>query len=473
MSSKPEQENSVSYDSSKWADFFGSARERLQHEQKSFMNFMEDSDEDSESEPYKKYKDAFIYHMKCYENSHSPILNESFKHYETAISLEFFKENYRLLKGEDLNSVLSRCKVMVLTANPIEKAILHFKMTKQGQKIRRIINGNNTYFIFKWGKYWVAHIHQTETGSNKNLGTNAAIYEALKHFTPNVIISLGVAFGIDYESQSIGDVLVSKRILPYSENKRDEDKIKPDRSQDKTIDDWLHVRLSNATGFLDNVLYGDILSGGSVMSSFREKDKICLGYTKADFIIGGEMEGDALFQCAKRNGIPGVVIKGICDWGGVKNGIFPDDPKRDKIFKKSLQAFAMECAIEKSELLFNDKEIFAEPKNVDIVELGRKYKFTAISLLASQILIIFRVLFSLLSNLEYNEFLSPFITLMRDIFENPVLWICIALTILGIMFFNSTKWRKRKQSKYYINRELKGTGEPDEEISDSSLSNRS
>lgn len=75
------------------------------------------------------------------------------------------------------------------------------------------------------------------------MGSNATINEALKHFTPNVIISLGIAFGIDYTTQNIGDVIVSRRILPYNENKRDEDKIKPDRSQDKTIDDWLHVRL--------------------------------------------------------------------------------------------------------------------------------------------------------------------------------------------------------------------------------------
>lgn len=439
----------INYDSSKWTDFFCAARERMQHSQESYLNYSEKPDEDLGI--YREYEKAVITEMRKYEEEHSENLDKCFDHYRTAIGPDFFNHNYCLLKEKQLRAVLSRCKVMVLTANSVEKSILHFEMVRRGQKIRRIMSGNNVYFVFEWGKYWVAHVHQTETGANKNLGTNTAIYEALKHFTPNVIISLGVAFGIDHINQSIGDVLVSKRILPYSENKRDEDKIKPDRSQDKTIDDWLHVRLSNACGFLDNTVYGDILSGGSVMSSFQEKDKICLGYTKADFIIGGEMEGNALFQYAKRDGIPGVVIKGICDWGGVKNGIFDDDWQKDKKFKDSLQAFAMECAIEKCEPLFNDKEIFAEPKNVDIVELGRKYKFTKISLLVLQAFIMLRIVFALIPSSKNWEFVSH----MQDIFESPVLWICIVLIILSIMLTDSAKRNIRMHSKYYINRELR------------------
>lgn len=73
----------------------------------------------------------------------------------------------------------------------------------------------------------MAHVHQNETGSYKDMGSNLTIAEALKHFTPNVIISLGIAFGIDYNSQELGDVIVSRRVFPYSENKRDKDKVKP------------------------------------------------------------------------------------------------------------------------------------------------------------------------------------------------------------------------------------------------------
>lgn len=323
--------------------------------------------------------------MRKYEEENENELMKCLHYYNIATSKEFFENSYLLLDSREMKSVLSKCNVMILTANPIEKAVFHYIMFKKSQKkIIRILCGNTAYFVLKWDKYWVAHVHQTETGAHKNLGANNTIYEALKYFTPNVIISLGVAFGIDYLSQNIGDVIVSKRLLPYSENKRDEDKVKPDRSQDKVIDYWLQVRLVNANGFLDGVTYGDVLTGGSVMSSFEEKDKICSGYTNADFIIGGEMEGDALFQYAKIADIPGVVIKGICDWGVAKNDIFPEEPDREECFKNSLQAFAMVSAIEKSEPLFHDKEVFATPKNIEYIELKHKYKLFRSSFASSQ-----------------------------------------------------------------------------------------
>lgn len=187
MSQEQHSGNYINYDSSKWADFLGVAQERMDYKQKSGLNYTEQSDKEDLG-AYWEYEKVFIAKMREYEEEHSDNLNKCFDHYKTAIGQDFFNRNYCLLKEKQLRSVLSRCKVMVLTANSIERAILHFEMAKRGQKIRRIISGNNVYFVFEWGKYWGAHVHQTETGATKDLGTNAAICEALKHFTPNVIM---------------------------------------------------------------------------------------------------------------------------------------------------------------------------------------------------------------------------------------------------------------------------------------------
>ena len=431
------------YNTQKWGLFLENAIKR----QKITSDRQVENEDYETPHEYQKYKNEFIGKMKQFQQNNMDILDEHLNMYEQAISNDFFESHYVLLNEKRIKSVLSRCKVMILTANPIEKALFHYMIVhKSNGKIRRILCDNNAYFILKWGKYWVAHIHQTETGAYKNLGSNATIYEALKYFTPNVIISLGVAFGIDYETQNIGDVIVSKRILPYSENKRDEDKIKPDRNQDKKIDDWLHVRLVNANGFLDGVTYGDILTGGSVMSSFVEKDKICAGYTKADFIIGGEMEGNALFQYSKTNGIPGVVIKGICDWGVAKNDIFPSEPNKEEKFKDSLQAFAMANAVDKCDPLFNDKEIFSSPKNINTISLKKQCTFCKINLIISQIMIFVHGLLLLFPSLtrefNINDSNPPFIWLAYPII--------ITITLLG--------WKIQKtikNSEYYIDRELK------------------
>jgi len=205
---------------------------------------------------------------------------------------------------------------------------------------------------------------------------------------------MGVAFGIDFRSQWIGDVLVSKKILPYCENKQDAGKLKPVRNQDKSIDNFLHMRFSHVNGFLDNVTYGDILTGGTVLSDVEVKDTICLGYATNDFIIGGEMEGNALFQIAQSDEIPCAVIKGICDWGVIKNNVFEEKADSEYInpndlyhysyeekFKDSCQAHAMQCVIDKSMCLFNDGGVFRSGKaerKIALKKRGSNYKWCLI-----------------------------------------------------------------------------------------------
>ena len=400
---------------------------------------------------YETYKEEFIDNMKCYRNAHSEELNKCLSCYREAISPQFFSAHYVLLNEKRIKRVLSRCKVMVLTANPIEKAVFHYMIVKQThEKIRRIICGNTVFFILKWGKYWVAHVQQAEIGAHRDLGSSATIYEALKYFSPNVIISLGVAFGIDYRTQNIGDVIVSRRILPYSENKRDEDKVKPDRSQDKTIDKWLHIRLMTANGFLDSVTYGDILTGGSVLSSFREKDSICSGYTKTDFIVGGEMEGNALFQYANADGIPGVVIKGICDWGVAKNDIFPNDPLQEEEFKDSLQALAMVRAVEKSTLLFLDPELFSEPKNINVTYLKKEQTVNrwCIGLTAATLFILG------VYEIIWGQFSIHSAWTVHDIIFSPFLLIFISIILLYVLVINNYYWKAIKDARYNTDIEL-------------------
>ncbi len=360
---------------------------------KAYLKEAKDRIENKDDKTYSAYRADFNDYMKDYADKNAESLKTAYMHYKTAISAAFFDGHYELLAESRLKYVLKDCKIMVVTANPIEKAVLHFSVIQNSREksggIKRIICGTNAYFVFRWGKYKIAHIHQPQTGSFKDLGLNTIVNEALKYFTPNIILSLGVAFGIDYRSQNIGDVIVSRKIFPYSENKRDEEIIRPDRTQDKVIDNWLDVRLVNVNGFLDEVTYGGILSGGSVMSSFKEKDKVCTAYSANDYVVGGEMEGSALFQISYSSGIPCAVIKGICDWGIAKNDIFPNDKNKDEEFKDSLQAYAMEKVVEKCERLFWDKTIFNTSKGKDIgKEKKKNHLLTGLSIVSNMLCIV-------------------------------------------------------------------------------------
>lgn len=401
------------------------------YNKKDWAKFLKDADNrrNEKNCTYNDYIEDFKTYMRALDIKNELCLETSWDYYTEAKSHEFFNKYYITKEEKYFKRILPICKILVLTANPIERAVLHHKVVDSGSYVMvRSICNKTAFFIFKWGKYWVAHIHQGQTG-DKDLGTSNTINEALKYFTPNVIISLGIAFGIDYFEQDIGNVLVSNKILPYSDNKREEeDKVNPDRTQDKIIDDWLHIRLENAIGFMDGVTYGDILSGGSVMSSCEEKDRVCLGYTKEDYVIGGEMEGNAVFQFTKRIGIPGVVIKGICDFGIVKNGIYEEDPVKDKKLKESLQAFAMMKTVEKSKPLFYDEALFSSPKFPDSSELLNKYYNCLVFSFLSQFLI---VLSGMYITIETGSlyigiicFIIPVVLLLYAIVKNGWNFVC-------------------------------------------------
>ena len=397
--------NRGKYDIEKWDTYLNSANER--------MNCMDDS-----------YRTKLKEFMIKYAKENEKELKNAYSNYKDAISVEFVEEHYELLDESNLKEVLKNCKVLIITANQIEKAILHYCIiNNKREKIKRVIYGTNAYFIFKWEKYQIAHIHQPQTGSYKDLGLHATVCEALKYFKPNVILSLGVAFGIDYETQNIGDVIVSKKLFPYSANKRDEERIKPDRSQDKVIDNWLDVRLKNANGFLDGVTYGGVLSGESVMSSFSEKDKVCTAYSKNDYVVGGEMEGCALFQVSNGIGISCAVIKGICDWGVAKNDIFPENPIREEEFKDSLQAYAMKMVVDKCGVLFRDQTLFNISKTKDLDIEKEKNKVLGVINFISNVIIIIMGIFSLLrGNVEIKNLIVGLILIFYSIFNFVIIF---------------------------------------------------
>jgi len=421
------------YNPAKWKEFLAQIDNR-QHDKRVYDTYREDLKHSLRSQTHVRYSHKQMIPLTHY-----------FDYYKKATSVDFDNENYLKLDEKNLKVALSQCKVLVLTANPVEKAVFHYLIRQQTrEKIRRILCDDAVYFILRWGKYWVAHVQQIETGAYKDYGTNTALHKALTHFTPNVIFSLGVAFGIDFNSQKIGDVIVSKKVLPYSENKRDEDFIKPDRNQDKVIDNWLHVRFLNSTGFLESVTYGDVLTGGSVMSSFEEKDKVCLGYTKNDFVIGGEMEGSALFQYAKTEGIPGAIIKGICDWGVAKNDVFDDAPEKEEEFKCGLQAYAMAMAVEKATLLFSDKTLFEVPKSYSNRMLGKRYKLAKHSLAISLLLMFLTnvmILFPKFSMYEISSNTWTFIAWGLVVFVFVVLFVNARLPMAILWGFKRMRAR--------------------------------
>ena len=120
------------------------------------------------------------------------------------------------------------------------------------------------------------------------------------------------------------------------------------------------------------------------------------------------MEGSALFAEANFKRIPGVVIKGICDWGAVKNEtekkVMNERDKKDakgtvagerfrsegsecenkkntdgelpnSVTKHGMQAYAMKKAIEQCSRLLDNPYLFDKPKNEKLIWLIKDVRF--------------------------------------------------------------------------------------------------
>ncbi len=254
----------------------------------------------------------------------------------------------RKLSFSDLNGMLEDYTVLILTANPIEQNILTCKLYKEinsnvtnKEKLCEIYADGCVYQFATVRNVKIVHMNPNSTSSFTFGGSANAVRSALKRFQPKLIVSLGVAFGIDPKKQHLGDVLLSSAVIPYDVLNKDTDGVITLRSEDKlsthealnawnvlmrtpgfSLEEQEEERLSLIARKLNfEWQFGTMLSGGSVLSNKDKKQALLQAAKKfgEENIIGGEMEGTGVyFECRKPD-IPCIVIKGICDWGAEKN----------------------------------------------------------------------------------------------------------------------------------------------------------
>lgn len=260
------------------------------------------------------------------------------------------------MKRDAFEARLQECQVLLISANSVEGRVVTWRLMgeNEGHELDTFVIGGHLYQFAKIGSIPVVHIWPNDMSSFTMYGSFSAVDVALDHFQPKYIFAVGVAFGIDPDEQSLGDVLVAKHLVFYDAFNKVTDGIIKLRSDDTyRIDANLSVQLhpldkkyppksvGNFRWFL-----GSILTGGTVLSDVYEKKLLVDAAEKiGQTIIGGEMEASGIhFACqrTKRRSIPFTIFKGICDWGAEKNGwdtLNPEEMDRDTI-KDCVQAFA-------------------------------------------------------------------------------------------------------------------------------------
>ena len=164
-------------------------------------------------------------------------------------------------------------------------------------------------------------VQSTGAGSAR---TRICIEAGIEALSPQVVIMVGIAFGLHPEKQHIGDILVSHQIEDYDQQKigtgpnaRREIYARGDRfrASERLLNRFIAGQ--HEWQAPPDVHFGLILSGSKLVSHKGFRDELLRVAPEA---IGGEMEGASLYEVANDKHVEWVLVKAICDWAdGDKN----------------------------------------------------------------------------------------------------------------------------------------------------------
>jgi nucleoside phosphorylase len=204
--------------------------------------------------------------------------------------------------------------ILLVTVTKVETtAVLDLFAKSTGYSFqRRSINGKTYYDLgtITGNNIFMVQSEMGTIGPGSSLITTKNAIEALH---PSAIIMIGIAFGINPQKQNIGEILVSRQLVNYEQQKVTDDVIVPR---------WDKVTVSNKilelfrSGSLDwqgpKVHFGIVLSGDKLVASQKFRDDLLKHEPET---IGGEMEGAGLYAAASESKVDWILVKAICDWG--------------------------------------------------------------------------------------------------------------------------------------------------------------
>ena len=179
------------------------------------------------------------------------------------------------------------------------------------------------------------------------------VAEAVAFWDVKAVVMVGIAFGVNRKNQRVGDVLVSKTVIPYEVKRVGKGKLVY-RSPIPPCGAILLNRFSNGRHWHHplprnqkaRLIPAQLLSGESLIDNKTYCKKLLSAFEQAE---GGEMEGAGVFAAAHQNGLEWILIKGICD--------FADGKKSHG--KKSKQMIAAAAAASLC------AHVFSQPGNLD------------------------------------------------------------------------------------------------------------
>jgi nucleoside phosphorylase len=268
---------------------------------------------------------------------------------------------YESLKYEDITQEIKSSIIFLLvTVTDIEMEKLHEQLSpiSDNNKIIKISYNSHTYYIGKFGLYNIVHVNCNNMGSTGRGASIITINDSLNNWeNVEAVIMIGIAYGVDKARQKIGDVLISKNIIPYDKYKI-KNGVKEERGEIFTSGQILFDRFKNITDCSQIKCHiGDIASGEILINDEEFRNAITKRFPNT---IGGEMEGTGLASASESKRKEWILIKGICDFADGNK-----DNNKDNNQIIAARNAVMLCKRVFSENVFN--EFFKETNNQDIL----------------------------------------------------------------------------------------------------------
>lgn len=308
------------------------------------------------------------------------------------------KKNHIIKEShKKLYKYLSDVKIMIITANEIEKtSLFSYAFYNNRTPFIQIGKGDIVYTFFTLGALILVHV-EINAGSNSHGGASDIIKKVIKEIAPSIIIILGVAFGCDYNKTKLGDVLVGRQHFSYDKStKVSNGNIGIKKLHLEEPDEYMINRFKTLVpteekirGDFRNkfqVVLGNMITGEFVVDSIEFREMIFEPF-KAFGVVGGEMEAYGIFEEIKsHDDIHCILIKGICDWGAGKNDEIKKDNEKCSNPKNNIQTLAALNACNVCGRLLDNDKIFSDCRIKGIrklfyrVGIGRIFKSDIVDL---------------------------------------------------------------------------------------------
>ena len=185
------------------------------------------------------------------------------------------------------------------------------------------------------GGFRVIHRHSRQGPQEAQLSAT----QAIDHWNPQLLIAVGIAFGVNEKKQHLRDVLVSEKVLDYELARVEPDGTFTYRGTPQETSRELAERVANinlqrrGNAGWPTIRLGIMLSGAKLVDNEEYRNTIASLHSK---VIGGEMEGSGILTACSRDGVDMIVVKAICDWASHK-----DTPSKEEDQKKAAQSAAI------------------------------------------------------------------------------------------------------------------------------------